>query len=439
MYDPSAQTKKDPGYIAALPRVAIQAFCETPEISDAMQAASVDRRMDKTHLKVQMGGAAAAAESYRYSPTPNVIILESVNGRGEILTHLDTLAEVCDAGTKVVVIGHINDVVLYRELVRRGISDYLIAPISTIEIVRALSDLFAAPDAEPVGRTIAIVGTRGGIGTSTIAHNVSYALGRQLNIETVLVDLDLPFGTAGLDFNQDPLQGIADAVFAPDRLDANLLDRLTTACGEHLNLLAAPATLDRLYDFAETSFDGVVELLQSSVPAIVLDVPHMWTGWTRRLLVGADRIVMVASPDLASLRNAKNMLDVFRQARQHDAKPHLVMNMVGVPKRPEIAVAEFGQDTRSGGGRRDRFRSCPVRLRVEQRPDDRGDAGPLEAGGNAARHRAARHRAKRDADAEEIDVRPAPVPNLEIEGSSLTGLISRPECQDPVQARTMRT
>lgn len=344
MQEFSVQTKaKDQSYIAALPRVAIQAFCETGEVSSAMQAAASDRRMDKTHLKVQMGGAAAAAESYRYSPTPNVIILESVNGRDEILGHLDTLAEVCDAGTKVVVIGHINDVILYRELVRRGVSEYLIAPITTIEIVRALSDLFAAPDAEPVGRTIAVVGTRGGVGASTIAHNIGYAIARQLHIETVIADLDLPFGTGGLDFNQDPLQGIADAVFAPDRLDANLLDRLTSACGEHLNLLAAPATLDRLYDFAETSFDNVIELLQSSVPAIVLDVPHMWTGWTRRLMVGADQIVIVASPDLASLRNAKNMLDVFRQARQHDAKPILVMNMVGVPKRPEIAVSEFGK------------------------------------------------------------------------------------------------
>ena len=344
MQDFSLKTKaKDGSYIAALPRVAIQAFCETPEISAAMQAATADRRMDKAHVKVQMGGAAAAADTYRHSPTPNVIILESVNGRGEILEHLDTLAEVCDAGTKVVVIGHVNDVVLYRELVRRGVSDYLITPVDTIGIVQALSDLFAAPDAEPVGRTIAVAGTRGGVGSSTVAHNLAYALSKQLRIETVIADLDLPYGTAGLDFNQDPLQGIADAVFAPDRLDANLVDRLSASCGDHLNLLAAPATLDRLYDFSETSFDGVVELLQASVPAIVLDVPHMWTGWTRRMMVSADQIIIVASPDLASLRNAKNMLDVFRQARQHDSKPILVMNMVGVPKRPEIAIAEFGK------------------------------------------------------------------------------------------------
>src|SRR3712207_5387459 len=111
--------------IAQVPRVTIQAFCETPGIADAIQSAAGDRRMQKAHVKVQMGGAPAAVEAYRNAPTPNVIVLEADKGRSAILGYLDTLSEVCDAGTKVVVIGHINDVVLYRELVRRGVSDYL--------------------------------------------------------------------------------------------------------------------------------------------------------------------------------------------------------------------------------------------------------------------------------------------------------------------------
>ncbi len=335
---------QDMAQVASLPRVAIQAFCETADFSAAMQAASSDRRMDKVHLKVQMGGGAAAIEAYRHAPTPNVIILESINGRSEILGYLDKLSEVCDAGTKVVVVGHINDVLLYRELVRRGVSEYLIAPINTMEIIAALSELFSAPDAEPVGRTIAVVGTRGGVGASTIAHNVAYSIARYVQIETVIADLDLPFGTAGLDFNQDPPQGIAEAVFAPERMDANLVDRLTFKCSEHLSLLAAPSTLDRQYDFNETGFDGVIDILRTSIPAIVLDMPHVWTAWSRRLLVMADEILIVASPDLASLRNTKNFLDVFQIARKHDTQPRLIMNMVGVPKRPEISITEFAKN-----------------------------------------------------------------------------------------------
>ena len=111
-------------HIAPAPRISIQAFCETVETAAAVQAAGEDRRMVKAHVKIQMGGVTAAVEAYRSSPTPNVIILESDNRPEDILAGLDQLAEVCDAGTRVVVVGRINDVTLYRELTRRGVSDY---------------------------------------------------------------------------------------------------------------------------------------------------------------------------------------------------------------------------------------------------------------------------------------------------------------------------
>jgi len=123
---------------------------------------------------------------------------------------------VCDAGTRVVVIGRLNDVLLYRELIRRGVSDYLIAPVGTIDVVRSVCGLFSSPDAKPVGRVVAIIGAKGGVGASTIAHNLPWAVARDLKLDTVVTDLDLAFGTAGLDYNQDPPQGIADAVFSPD-------------------------------------------------------------------------------------------------------------------------------------------------------------------------------------------------------------------------------
>ena len=330
-------------HIAPAPRVSVQAFCETVETAAAVQAAGEDRRLAKAHVKIQMGGITAAVEAYRHSATPNVIIIEAENRADEILGGLDQLAEVCDAGTRVVVVGRINDVTLYRELTRRGVSDYLIAPVGTIDIVRSICGLYSAPDAKPVGRIVAVVGAKGGVGASTIAHNIAYAIGRDLGIDSVVADLDLPFGTAGLDYNQDPPQGIADAVFSPDRIDAGFVDRLLSKCTDHLSLLAAPATLDRVYDFGAEAFDSIIDTLRNSVPCIVLDVPHQWAGWTRRLLVSADDILVVASPDLANLRNAKNMVDLLRVARPNDHRPYYCLNQVGVPKRPEITPADFAK------------------------------------------------------------------------------------------------
>src|SRR5436309_4426084 len=134
-------------HIAPAPRISIQAFCETVETAAAVQAAGEDRRLGKAHLKIQMGGITAAVEAYSSSPTPNVIVIESESGGDDVLAGLDSLSEVCDAGSRVVVIGRLNDVVLYRELVRRGVSDYLIAPIGAIDVVRAVCGLFSAPDA----------------------------------------------------------------------------------------------------------------------------------------------------------------------------------------------------------------------------------------------------------------------------------------------------
>jgi pilus assembly protein CpaE len=330
-------------HIAPAPRVSIQAFCETVETAAAVQSAGEDRRMAKTHVKIQMGGVTAAAEAYRSSPTPNIIILESDNRPEDILNGLDQLAEVCDAGTRVIVVGRINDVMLYRELTRRGVSEYLIAPVGTIDIVRAICGLYSQPDSKPVGRIVAVVGAKGGVGASTVAHNIAWAIARDISLDAVVADLDLAFGTAGLDYNQDPPQGIADAVFSPDRVDTAFIDRLLSKCTEHLSLLAAPATLERVYDFGADAFDSTLDSLRQSIPCVVLDVPHQWAGWTKRLLISADDILVVAGPDLANLRNAKNLVDLLRASRPNDHRPFYCLNQVGVPKRPEITPADFAK------------------------------------------------------------------------------------------------
>jgi pilus assembly protein CpaE len=330
-------------HIAPAPRVSVQAFCETVETAAAIQAAGEDRRLAKAHLRIQMGGLAAAIEAYQSAPTPNVIMLESETRGEDILAGLDRLAEVCDAGTRLIVIGRTNDVTLYRQLVRRGVSDYLISPVGTLQVVRAVCGLFSAPDAKPVGRIVAVVGAKGGVGASTVAHNIAFTMARDLMLDSVVTDLDLAFGTAGLDFNQDPPQGIAEAVFSPDRIDTAFVDRLLSKCTDHLSLLAAPATLDRVYDFGADAFDAIFDSLRATVPCVVLDVPHQWTGWSKQTLIGADDILIVAAPDLANLRNTKNIYDLLKAARPNDHRPLYCLNQVGVPKRPEIKAADFAK------------------------------------------------------------------------------------------------
>ncbi len=327
--------------IGGVPRISIQVFVQQQDTGTAIDAASKDRRLSRAHTTIHTGGAAAAALHFASAPTPNLLIIESCGNRDSVLAELGQLAQVCDEGTKVVVIGHLNDVILYRELMREGVSEYIVAPVSQLQIIESVSNLYNDPEAAPVGRVLAFCGTRGGSGSSTIAHNVAWAVSEHLDENVVIVDLDLPFGTAGLNFNQDPPQGIAEALSSPDRMDDVLLDRLLTRCTDRLSLFAAPGAVDREYEFDAESLESIIEVVRHNMPTVVLDIPHVWTPWAKKVILGADQVIITAVPELASLRNAKNLIDLTKSQRPNDPEPRLVLNQVGVPKRPEIAPHDF--------------------------------------------------------------------------------------------------
>ncbi|MDI7776018.1 cellulose synthase operon protein YhjQ/BcsQ [Asticcacaulis sp. EMRT-3] len=325
----------------SIPRIAIHFFPDSPASLQACDTAALDRRMARAQSLVRPGGIEAAIQTYHNEPTPSLLIVESTERGAGLLDQLGRLAEVCDANTKVVVIGAHNDISLYRELIRQGVSEYVVAPIQPLQLIKSIGGLFNDPETPFVGRAIAFVGARGGAGSSSIAHNFAYNLSEQMQSNTVIVDYDLPFGTAGLDFNQDPLHGIADALGEPDRLDSVLLDRMLTKCTDRLSLFSSPATLDQDYTADEDTYSEVTRKVRAAAPYIVMDLPHIWTPWLKANLIAADEVVIVATPDLASLRNAKNIIDLLKHSRPNDSAPKLVLNQMDIPGRPEIPVKDF--------------------------------------------------------------------------------------------------
>jgi pilus assembly protein CpaE len=326
-----------------VPRISIAAYVEFPDTGAALQRAGSDRRLAKAHLNVQLGGINAAIEHFQGQVTPNLLVVETrLNGQAA-LEELDRLAEVCDPASKVVVVGRVNDVELYRELMRRGASEYLVAPLNPLHLIEVISGLYLDPEAAPIGRVVSFVGARGGTGSSSLSHNVGWCIAEELRINTTVVDFDLPFGTSGLDFNDEPTQGVADALSAPERLDDVLLDRLLVKRGDHLSIFSTSAIIDREYEAQPDAYESVLEAVRASTPCVIVDVPHMWTPWIKQTLIASDDIVIVATPDLSSLRNAKNMFELLRANRPNDTPPRLVLNQVGIAKRPEIPVKDFAE------------------------------------------------------------------------------------------------
>ena len=342
-YDQPVFTSDDhAGGDAVLPAISIKVFYERDETRLMMEVCARDRRMGRATMEAIPGGVPAAIEYMRENPTPNLLLIESTARSAQLLHEIDMLAEHCDETVKVMVIGAINDIALYRQLVARGVSEYVVPPFQPLQILRSISALFVDPDAPFIGKQISVVGAKGGVGASTIAHNLAWALAENTKVNTTLVDLDLSFGTTALDFNQEPTQTIADALLQPERADDAVIERLLAKASDRLSLFTAPASITQIMDIPDDSYLSVIETVRRNVPYLVLDLPHVWSRWVQRTLVTSDEVIIVCQPDLASLRNGKNFIDQLKSARPNDTPPRLIINMTGVPKRPEIPVKDFG-------------------------------------------------------------------------------------------------
>lgn len=341
--EPTMPTPNADYPVLLVPRIDLHIYCDNQQTGQILQVAAADRRMSRAHITVQLGGIPAAIQVYQTQPTPQVLVVETHAARDQVMAELGRLAEVCQANTKVIVIGHVNDVLLYRELIKAGIQDYIVAPVSAMGFIETISHIYHDPKTAPLGKVVAFVGAKGGVGSSTIAHNVGWNTSQQRNIDTIITDLDLAFGTASLNFNQDAAGGILDAINQPDRVDTTLVERMMTKLGNKLNLLNGPGSVDRDFNIEAHAIESILNVVRSSAPLVIVDVPNLWAPWIKHTLLNADEIIVTATPELPSLRNAKNLIDLLKASRSNDKPPKLILNQVGIPKRPEISAADFGK------------------------------------------------------------------------------------------------
>jgi len=325
----------------ALPQISIQAFCDRQETAGVINETTRDWRMKRTNVKIYMGGLSAAIEFYHKENTPSLILIESGMRGPELFSQLEELASVCDAGTKVVMIGAANDIRLYRQLMEKGVSDYIVPPFHPISLIRSMGELYSDPDKPFIGRVAAFFGAKGGVGSSTLAHNIAWSLSETIQQETALVDLDASWGTTGLDFAYDASQGLEEALAEPDRLDETLLDRIMIRHTPKLSILPTAGSLNQKAVMTPEAYEAVVNGVRSISPLTILDMPHFWCDWTTNVLINSDDVVITATPDLANLRNTKNLIDFLRSQRPNDAEPILILNKTGMAKASEISVKDF--------------------------------------------------------------------------------------------------
>jgi pilus assembly protein CpaE len=304
-------------------------------LAETLAADPLLARADISDTRGGVGGA--AAHLAKLNP-PDLLILESTLKSGALLEAIDALQASLSPATKIFIVGDVNDVTLLRDLARRGIMHYFLVAAGAEDIVRAICDLYADVDRS---RVIAIVGSRGGAGASTIAHNLAWSFAERYDASTTLIELDIAFGTTAFSFDQRPSHSVAEGVHDPQLINEAFLDRVGVMQTERLRLIAAPSALGEDLALERAAVGALIRNARRMSKVVVLDVPHVWDACIKDVLERANDVVIVAPPDLASLRNAKSLFDVLKPLRPTNHEAMVALSMVGASKASEISEKDF--------------------------------------------------------------------------------------------------
>jgi len=296
--------------------------------------------------KCAQGSLRTAVQSLSVAPSP-VILMIDLSECGDPLTDINALAEVCEPGTLVIALGRVNDVRLYRQLIASGIHDYLPKPVSSAQIRDALAqarDTVTASRAAETGPTkshiaTAVIGTRGGVGASTLATSLGWLFATEHRLPTALLDLDVHFGTAALSLDLEPGRGLIDAIANPSRIDGLFIERAMIRAHDNLAILSAEAPLTSALATDGSAFVQLEEEFRQSFDMSVVDMPRNMLTTFPHLLANVDSVVLVTEMTLASARDAIRILSWLRGAAP-EAQPVIVANKVH-PGSGEIGQADF--------------------------------------------------------------------------------------------------
>ncbi|MDZ7588927.1 MAG: pilus assembly protein CpaE [Parasphingorhabdus sp.] len=296
--------------------------------------------------KCNKGGLRNAVQSLSVAASPNVLLVD-LSESGDPLSDINSLAEVCEPGTIVIAMGQVNDVRLYRDLINSGLQDYLLKPFSPEQLRDVLSHAKVAlhqPKSEEkqTGKThvsTAVIGTRGGVGASTIAASIAWLMSGEKERMTALLDLDIHFGTGALALDLEPGRGLTDAIDNPSRIDGLFIERAMIKANDKLSILSAEAPINSPIMTDGTAFFQLQEEFRAAFECTVIDLPRDMLITYPHLLGDVNATVIVTELTLASARDAIRLLS-WLKSHAAQSKIIVVANKVHTGSS-EISRADF--------------------------------------------------------------------------------------------------
>ncbi|MBX9814169.1 MAG: pilus assembly protein CpaE [Proteobacteria bacterium SG_bin5] len=297
--------------------------------------------------KVNKGGLRNAVQTLSVAASPQILFVD-LSESGDPLNDINALAEVCEPGTVVIAAGQVNDVRLYRDLVASGIQDYLLKPLSPDLLREAFATaqaLLNAPKPVDLGVerphcSIAVIGTRGGVGASTIATSLAWLISEKHARATALLDLDVHFGTAALALDLEPGRGLTDAIENPSRIDGLFIERAMVRAGERLAILSAEAPINAPLISDGSAFYQLQEEMRAAFECTITDLPRAMLVNHPHLMSEVQVAVIVTELTLAAARDTIRILAWLKQ-NASQAQPFVLANKVHGAAPLEISRKDF--------------------------------------------------------------------------------------------------
>jgi pilus assembly protein CpaE len=326
-----------------IPRITIGAWTQTESVSSALRSAYDSRHMIRAKsTELNEGSPEDALNYYVDRASPDLLIVEINHDEAGTREYLDRLADRTADRTKVVLIGRINDVRFYKEMIDLGISEYVLAPVDGTRLVELIGKIYKSHQFDNSGRLSLFIGACGGVGATTVALNTAYAAAEKLDAPTLLVDMDVGFGSVQLNLNSaEGGQDIGQALFNDRSIDEGFIAQLIQRVTNRLDVVMSPSTLDRNLDLSQETVDRVMDALRNTAPHTIIDMPRSWSQWVRSTMALANDIVIVTQPDMVGLRNTKAMFQTLQTMRRDTTHPQYIINMAGRSKREEIKSNHF--------------------------------------------------------------------------------------------------
>jgi pilus assembly protein CpaE len=283
----------------------------------------------------------SALRRMREGAVPRVLLFDLSDSTAPI-AELSAARTVGGADLKIVALGVVNDVHLFRDLMAAGASDYMVKDRLSRDTLSAVLEKQTGGGSGPgagLGQVVVFVGSRGGVGATTTAVACGWMLAEKHNQNTVLVDLDLHFGTVALNLDTDPGGGLTEVLEQPSRIDALFVDRAAVKVSEKLRILAAEAAVAETLMIDAGAIDVLLYELRRKFQWIIIDLPR-WVNPTQRVVLGAaGKVVVLCERSLAGLRDTIRLQTLLRE---HATQTQVLLVEAGAGgERATVGKAEF--------------------------------------------------------------------------------------------------